>query len=118
MADNYIQYHIDALIYKMVGSPPPTWYNVAVSNVNKVTVMPRVFDNIVPEEGRGGWIFGGYFRDAALFVFDVFVRVILSMIVVKAHSHSRKFSAERKNFVKCDWPTQIFRQKKNFEEKI
>jgi hypothetical protein len=77
--------------------------------------MPRVFANIVPGEGRGGggWIFGGYFRDVALFVFNVFVRVISSMIVVKVHSHSRKFPAERK-ICKCDWPTQIFRQKKKF----
>jgi hypothetical protein len=32
----------------------------------------------------------------------------------KTHFHSRKFSAE-KNFVKFDWPTQIFRLEKNFE---
>jgi hypothetical protein len=35
--------------------------------------------------GEGGRIFGGYFRDCAtLFVFNVFVRVILSMIVCYA----------------------------------
>jgi hypothetical protein len=48
------------LIYKMVASPL-RWYNVAISNVDKVIIMPRVFTNIVP--GEGGWIFGGYFRD-------------------------------------------------------
>jgi hypothetical protein len=38
------------------------------------------------------------------------------MIVVKVHSHSRKFPAERK-ICKCDWPTQIFRQKKKILKK-
>ena len=33
--------------------PSPLWYNVAVSNVNKVTVMPRGFANIVPGGGGG-----------------------------------------------------------------
>jgi hypothetical protein len=49
------------------------WYNVAVS------VMLRVFTNIVPE---GDFRRILYFRDCAtLFVFNVFVRVILSIIV-------------------------------------
>ena len=38
--------------YKMFASSPP-WYNVAVSNVNKLTVMFRVFTNIVPGRGDG-----------------------------------------------------------------
>jgi hypothetical protein len=46
---------MDALAYKMVASPPP-WYNVVVSNVNKVIVVARMFTNIVLwERGR---IFG------------------------------------------------------------
>jgi hypothetical protein len=36
-----------------IPSPPPPRYNVAVSNVKKVMVMPRVFTNIVPGEGDG-----------------------------------------------------------------
>ena len=36
----------------MFASSPP-WYSVAVSNVNKLTVMFRVFTNIVPGRGDG-----------------------------------------------------------------
>ena len=35
----------------------------------------------------------------------------------KANFHSGKF-LQKENFVKCDWPTQIFRRKKNLKLKI
>ena len=34
---------------------------------------------------------------------------------LKAHFHSRKKFPRTEKFVKCDWPTQIFRRKKVFE---
>ena len=79
MADDYISWMLSSTKWLHLLSP----YNVAFSNVDKVIVMLRGFTNIVL--GEGGRIFGGYFGDCAiLFVFNVFVRVILSMIVAPA----------------------------------
>jgi hypothetical protein len=50
MADDYISWTLSST--KWLHPPPPCRYNVAVSNVNKVIVMPRGFTNIVP--GGGG----------------------------------------------------------------
>jgi hypothetical protein len=70
--------------------PPPPRYNVAVSNVNKVIIMSR----------GGGRIYGGYFRDCAtLFVFNVFVRVILSMIVAPYDCSSSETAEYDQKFI-------------------
>ena len=101
MADDYISWMLSSTKWLHPSPPPPPpGYNVAVSNVNKVIIMSRGFTNIVPGGGGGGRIYGGYFRDCAtLFVFNVFVRVILSMIVAPYDCSSSETAEYDQKFI-------------------
>jgi hypothetical protein len=43
------------------------------------------------------------------------INIYVYLCIMMAHFTRGKIFPQKKNFVKCDWPTQIFCRKNNFE---